>query len=306
MTTIAAGYLPSNTDLAFTGRNCQIGCVIGGMGAVNSNQRRSTFCDPPGDVLPSATSGSKSSSEELLLTVIVPVFNEERTVDELLQRVVAAPYEKQVIVVNDCSTDATAELLEMWAGRHGVEVFTHSANRGKGAAIRTALEHAQGRFTIVQDADLEYDPEDYPLVIEPLRTGQAEVVYGSRYLARHPGQPKPPRLFRYGVSLLNVCVQLLYGTRLTDEATCYKAFPTAVLQGLDLQCERFEYCPEVTAKVCRMGLTIVEVPISYRPRTARDGKKIRFRDGLEALAVLWKWRAWRAPSATNFAKRGER
>jgi dolichol-phosphate mannosyltransferase len=232
-----------------------------------------------------------------LLTVIVPVFNEAGTVEEMLRRVLAAPYDKQVIVVDDGSTDGTTTLLEKWEGK--VELLRHSRNRGKGAAIRTGLEHVRGRFVIIQDADLEYDPRDYPRLIEPLLRGEAQVVYGSRYLRNlRRGEGKPGRLFRWGVSVLNLCVRLWYGVRLTDEATCYKAVPTSLLRQMDLQCERFEFCPEVTAKICRLGLRILEVPIHYHPRTVEAGKKIRWRDGWDALATLWQWRNWhgRRPS----------
>jgi glycosyltransferase involved in cell wall biosynthesis len=174
-----------------------------------------------------------------------------------------------------------------------VIVLHHLHNRGKGAAIRTGLSHAHGRFTIVQDADLEYDPRDYPRLLEPLLPGRADIVYGSRYLRPSPGSRRGTRLFRYGVSVLNLVLRFLYGVRLTDEATCYKVFPTNVLRAMDLQCERFEFCPEVTAKACRMGLTIAEVPIRYTPRTATEGKKIRWTDGWEALVTLWRWRRWR-------------
>jgi dolichol-phosphate mannosyltransferase len=234
----------------------------------------------------------RPASETLVLTVIVPVYNEVGTIDELLRRVLAAPYNKQVIVVDDGSTDGTVELLEKWEGHPQVELLQHSKNRGKGAAIRTGLEHAEGRFTIIQDGDLEYDPEDFPRLIGPLLSGEAQVVYGSRYLRREGGPCQHWRLLRFGVSCLNVCVRLLYGARLTDEATCYKAFPTALLRAMELECERFEFCPEVTAKACRLGLTIREVPISYDARGVQAGKKIRFRDGLAAMAALWRWRRW--------------
>lgn len=235
--------------------------------------------------------------ETLLLTVIVPVFNEVRTIDELLRRVLAASYEKQVVVVDDGSTDGTVEVLERWEGHAEVELLQHSKNRGKGAAIRTGLEHAQGRFTIIQDGDLEYDPGDYPRLIGPLLSGEAQVVYGSRYLRGEGQRRRPWRLFRCGVAVLNVCVRLLYRARLTDEATCYKAFPTALLRAMDLQCERFEFCPEVTAKTCRLGLRIHEVPIRYNARSAQAGKKIRWTDGLAALAALWRWRNWQPLTA---------
>jgi hypothetical protein len=207
-----------------------------------------------------------------LLSVIIPVYNEERTVDALLRRVVAGPFphpQKEVIVVDDGSRDGTADVLARWQGRPGVVLLRHAQNRGKGAAVRTGLAQARGEITLIQDADLEYDPADYPRVLAPIRAGWAEVVYGSRYL--RPAAPLPWSKFRLAVWLLNQSVRLLYGQRLTDEATCYKALRTDLFRLLDLRAERFELCAEVTAKVCRLGVPIVEVPISYAPRTAKEG-----------------------------------
>jgi dolichol-phosphate mannosyltransferase len=229
-----------------------------------------------------------------LLTVIVPAYNEEGTIDDLLRCVVAAPYDKQIVVVDDGSTDATAEIGACWAKEDSrCELVRQHGNRGKGAAIRAGLAQARGQYTIIQDADLEYDPADYPRLLEPLLAGTADIVYGSRYLAPCI-EGKQPLTFRWGVSALNLAVRALYGARLTDEATCYKVFPTALLRAMDLRCERFEFCPEVTAKACRMGLKILEVPITYRPRSIAEGKKIRWRDGWEALRTLWRWRRWSA------------
>lgn len=247
---------------------------------------------PPGP----AAKPSPSTHPETppLLTVIVPVYNEGQTIDELLRRVLAAAYQKEVIVVDDGSTDGTAKALEAWSGRPGVRLLAHATNQGKGAAIRTALAHARGRFTVIQDADLECDPDDYPVLVEPLLSGEAEVVYGSRYLRRQDRARHRWSVLRWGVSLLNTCVRLLYGVRVTDEATCYKVLPTAVLRKMDLHCRRFEFCPEVTAKVCRLGLKIHEVPVRYFPRAAGAGKKLRCRDGLQAVLTLWKYRKWSA------------
>lgn len=224
-----------------------------------------------------------------LLTVIVPVYNEEGTVAELLRRLVAGPYQdKEIIVVDDGSTDATAARLEPWQGRGGVVVVRHGRNLGKGRAIQTGLALARGEITIIQDADLEYDPADMPKLVELIRTGAAVVVYGSRYLA--PAQALPWTRFRLAVMVLNGLVRLLYGQKLTDEATCYKAFRTDFLRSLRVQAQRFEFCPEVTAKTSRLGQTIREVPIAYRPRGLAEGKKIRWRDGWQALWTLVQWR----------------
>lgn len=240
-----------------------------------------------------------SDRDQLLLTVIVPVFDERATIDRLLQRVAAAPYSKQIVVVDDASTDGTAELLAKWRRSGRIELVTHARNRGKGAAIRTGLARARGRFTIIQDADLEYDPQDYRRVITPLVEDQADVVYGSRRLESKDAWRQLFNPFYHGVTVLNWVVRVLYGARITDEATCYKAFPTAVLRMMDLVCQRFEFCPEVTAKACRMGLKIVEVPIHYTGRARRDGKKIGLRDAVEALRTLWQWRCWQPPPSTH-------
>ena len=233
--------------------------------------------------------GSPVPAERPLLTVLIPVYNEERTVEALLRRVADGPYPgKEVIVIDDGSTDATPRLLEAWAGRPGFVLLRHDKNRGKGAAVRTGLPHARGEVTIIQDADLEYDPADYPRLVEPILRGEARAVYGSRYL--DPGRRLPWTRFRLGVVFFNLLVRLLYGRRLTDEATCYKAAATGLWRSLGLRAERFELCPEMTAKLCRRGVRIVEVPISYHPRGVRRGKKIGWRDAVQTAWTLLKWR----------------
>lgn len=238
-------------------------------------------------------------SDGPLLTVLVPVFNEAATIGELLKRLVGSPYEKQVIVVDDGSTDTTSEVLSQWNGAPGVTALRHAANQGKGAAIRTGLQYAEGTFCIIQDADLEYDPNDYPRLIEVLRAGEADVVFGSRYLHRGSWSWANLTCLRFGVELLNLAVGWLYGVKLTDEATCLKAFRTRSLKAMDLRSRRFEFCSEVTAKACRMGLCIKEVPVSYSPRGKREGKKLRWTDGFSALTTLWRFRKWRSPAVVS-------
>jgi glycosyltransferase involved in cell wall biosynthesis len=246
----------------------------------------------PPELFSTEPAGQSEIVGTVLLTVLVPVYNEAATIDALLRRVLAAPYRKQVVVVDDGSRDDTQSVLQRWEGRANFVFLRHAVNRGKGAAIRTGLDRARGKFTLIQDADLEYDPGEYPRMLEPLVAGQADVVYGSRYLDMQAPGRAPWTLNRVGVVGLNLWLRLLYGVRLTDEATCYKAFPTEVLRRMDLACERFEFCPEVTAKASRLGLRIHEVPISYRPRGLKEGKKIRWRDGWVAAATLWKYRRW--------------
>jgi dolichol-phosphate mannosyltransferase len=225
------------------------------------------------------------------VTVIVPALNEEDTIREVVERVLAIPLQVQLVVVDDGSTDRTPEILRSFDDPRLV-VLTHSERRGKGSAIRTALESAEGIATIVQDADLEYSPEQIPLVVTPILRGEASVVYGTRFSA---GLPKGMALPNKAVNvLLAASVRSLYRTRITDEATCYKAFRTDLLRSFALVCRRFEFCPEVTAKAIRRGERILEVPIDYVPRTKDAGKKIRWTDAPEAFWTLLRWRLWRA------------
>lgn len=259
-----------------------------------------------------------------LLSVLIPVYNEIGTIDELLRRVAASPLcgQQQIVVVDGRSTDGTIAILERWRDEGRIELLRPSGIRGKGGAFKAGLAAARGRFTIIQDADLEYDPQDYTRLLEPLLKGEADVVYGSRYLAeksrvssdesREPEESRRPgdyltatkgtairrerRVLDFGVRMLNVAVRVLYGGRITDEATCYKLFPTDVLRAMNLECERFEFCPEVTAKAYRMQLCLVELPIHYAPRSAAEGKKLRWTDGIQAFTTLWHYRRWRAPA----------
>ncbi len=225
------------------------------------------------------------------VTVLVPALNEEDTIAEVVERLLALPLPVQVIVINDGSSDETAERLAPFLDR--ISVVTHASPRGKGRAIRSGLAHAQGRAVIIQDADLEYQPEDIPRLVKPILEGLYGVVYGSRFTkGLVKGMALPNKIVNL---MLRWAVGLLYGRKITDEATCYKAFRRELLEDMDLECERFEFCPEVTAKAIRMGEHIHEEPIAYTPRTISAGKKIRWTDAPEAFWTLLRYRNWRAP-----------
>lgn len=219
------------------------------------------------------------------VSVIVPVYNEVAHLDELLQAVLASPVRKEIVIVDDGSTDGTREKLRAMPPPKDVTVIFHERNCGKGASIRTALRYARGEYVLIQDSDLEYDPQDYPALLEPLVSGNANVVYGVR-----PDRPERGLRFFLGAKFLTHLTNLLYGTRIHDEATCYKVFRRSVLSRMKLECQRFEFCPEVTAKLCRMGEKIDEVPITYHPRSALEGKKIRHADGWMAIWTLIRYR----------------
>lgn len=226
------------------------------------------------------------------LSVIIPVYNEAQTVARVIDRVLGVKlegFEREIIVVNDGSTDGTDEVLEQLAhgGSDQMTVVHHEENRGKGAAVRTALEHVKGDIVVTQDADLEYDPEEFPKLLALFEDPAVEVVYGSRNLRKNP---RSSWRFYWGGRLVSWVANLLYGSDLTDEATGYKLFRTELLRSLDLQADGFAFCPEVTGKVLRRKIKIHEVPITYQPRSLDEGKKISWRDGLKAVWVLVKHR----------------
>lgn len=225
----------------------------------------------------------------MVLTVIIPVYNEQETLSTLLKRVSSVQLNKEIIVVDDGSTDSTYEILREFESEPSFTLLRHDRNYGKGHAIRTALDMARGDFVIIQDADLEYDPQDYLLMITPLLEGRAKVVFGSRRLNRENKQYSGI-IYCFGGIVVTYLSRWLYGLKITDEATCYKMFDRNLLKSLQLSCERFEFCPEVTAKLAKRNIRILEVPISYFPRHKSEGKKIGWRDGVEAIWTLLKFK----------------
>jgi len=215
------------------------------------------------------------------LSVLIPVYNEEQGVATILERVAAVPVEKEIIVVDDCSRDRTWDILQ-GLKIPGLRLFRHDVNKGKGAAIRTALAEATGDAVIIQDADLEYDPQDYLRLLPPLIEGKSKVVYGARQLG------KQKLLLHLGNRFLTWLTNVLYGTHLSDMETCYKLMAAEVAKGLTIECNRFDLEPEITAKIARRGYKIGEVPISYTPR--EEKKLSPWKDGLPALRALIRYR----------------
>jgi glycosyltransferase involved in cell wall biosynthesis len=222
------------------------------------------------------------------LSIVIPVFNEVGTIEEIILRVQSVPFEKEIIVVDDFSTDGTVHLLrKIDAIQENVKVYYHDRNQGKGAALRTGFAAVQGDVVIIQDADLEYDPREYPKLLEPILDGRADVVYGSRFLGG------PHRVLFFWHSVGNKFLTLLSNTvtnlNLTDMETCYKAFRTEVLNDLSLKSNRFGFEPEFTMKIAKRKFRIYEVPISYSGRTYHEGKKINWKDGVAAIYTILRY-----------------
>lgn len=239
---------------------------------------------------------SQSAAPAGKLSVLVPVYNERNTILPLIERLLRVPINMEIFVTDDGSSDGTTDILrEKVVGQYpNVQVFFHTHNQGKGSAIRTLIQHATGQFSVIQDGDMEYDPNDFVVMVSYMVEHNCDALYGSRFIHDHPRMALP----NYVVNrLLAMLVRLLYGVKMTDEATCYKMFRTDLLKSVPLVCQRFEFCPEVTAKILRSGYRIDEIPIHYEARSYAAGKKIRWNDGVQAFWTLIRYRWWHPSKA---------
>jgi dolichol-phosphate mannosyltransferase len=221
------------------------------------------------------------------LSIIIPVYNEIATIVEIIRKVEVTPFDKEIIIVDDGSSDGTEKYLASIRGqKENIKIFFHEINRGKGAAIRTGLVHAKGDLAIIQDADLECDPQDYTSLLEPFENKETNVVYGSRWLTDNQ---RGRAVYYIGAKLLSTLCNFLYGTKLTDVTSGYKIFKLDIIKNISLDTNRFEFCMEVTAKLSKAGYKIKEIPVSYHPRPDNIGKKLKLKDGLASGWTLIKY-----------------
>ncbi len=232
--------------------------------------------------------GRIEQKETGVLSIVIPCYNEENTIETIVDKVIASPVpKKEIIIVDDCSKDNTRKILEEKIRPKVARIIYHEQNGGKGAALRTGFKAATGDVVIIQDADLEYDPGEYPQVVAPIFEGRADVVYGSRF---KDNKMKGYLANRMANWFLTRCSNLFTHLKCTDMETCYKAFRREIIQSVEIKEQRFGFEPEITAKIARKKVRFTEVPISYYPRTNEEGKKIGFRDGLRAIYCIWKYR----------------
>jgi glycosyltransferase involved in cell wall biosynthesis len=223
------------------------------------------------------------------LSILIPIYNEVNTINKLLQKIETLPMEKEIILVDDCSTDGSRGLIQEKNNLQlsGIKTLYHNKNLGKGAAVKTALSEASGDYTIIQDADLEYEPSDYVLLLDAAQKENADIVYGSRFLTTW----RTSSWWHFLVNrFLTTATNILFGSHLTDMETCYKLIRTNVFKSLDIKSERFEIEPEITAKLLKRGYRIIEVPISYKGRAYHEGKKIGWQDGISTLITLLRYK----------------
>ena len=225
-----------------------------------------------------------------MISVVIPVYNEAKTIKEIIRRVQSVDLAKEIVIVDDASTDGTKDILNELKDKEGVTVFFHQSNQGKGAALRTAFQHVKGEIVIIQDADLEYDPEEYSKLIKPIIEGKADAVYGSRFLG---GSHRVLFFWHYlGNKMFTLLSNMLTNLNLTDMETCYKVFKTSLLKQFTIESNRFGVEPEITAKLAKLKCRIYEVDISYSGRDYTEGKKINWKDGIAALYWNLKYNLW--------------